>query len=112
VTGRARVGRVVVSDRNRAEILEGFPQAPIRYRNRLTLDWQPLARPKWHAFLSDEAFYDFSAHAWTQNRFQAGVGKHLAERWSLDIYYLLRNVRAAQPGQVNVVGTTLTFRIR
>ncbi len=112
-TGRIQIGRLTISDRNRAEKLEGYDDAPIRYRNRFALDLaSPPTHFRWHAFLTNEAFYDFSAAAWTQNRFQAGAGTRLSQRWSLDAYYLLRLSKDAHPGQVNVVGTTVTLRIR
>jgi len=113
ITGKTKLGRLALSDRNRVEILEGFPEGPIRYRNRLVLDLPFTTQHRaWHAFLADEAFYDFSVEHWTQNRFQAGARTRLTERLSLDAYYLLRNARRALPGQVNVVGTTLSVRLR
>ena len=111
VTVHASVGRLRVSDRNRAEGLIGIPRDPIRYRNKLVLSY-PLHRETWKPFLSDEAFYDCSQAAWSQNRFQAGLGRALGEQLRLDLFYLERNVRRGNPTATHAIGTTLEWKLR
>jgi hypothetical protein len=110
ITLRGLVGRLQVSDRNRAEGLIGIPRDPIRYRNKLVLSL-PLAQGKWLPFLSDEAFYDFSQAAWSQNRFQVGIGREIQERLRLDVFYLERNVRQSRPTATHAIGTTLELKL-
>lgn len=110
ITLRQSLRRLQLSDRNRAERLIGLTHDPIRYRNKLVLNL-PLARERWLPFLSDEVFYDFSQSAWTQNRFQAGLGRELNERLRLDGFYLERNVRNSNPTATHAIGTTLEWKL-
>ena len=109
VTLHAGYRRLLLSDRSRAEGLIGIPQDPIRYRNKLVLDL-PLADGRWQPFLSNEAIYDFAKSAWTQNRFQAGVGRQMGPRLRLDVFYLERNARRSNPPATHAIGTTLSIR--
>ena len=111
ITFKAKIKRLDMSDRNRAEGLIGLPQNPIRFRNKLVLDL-PLRSGRWTPFLSDEVFYDFSKSAWTQNRFQAGFGHELSSRLRLDFFYLERNARQSNPTATHALGTTLQIKLR
>ncbi len=110
VTLKGTLRRLEASDRNRAESLVGLPDNPIRYRNKLVLSL-PLADGRWQPFASDEVFYDFSKSAWTQNRFQAGIGHELNARLRLDLFYLERNARKGNPAATHAVGTTLQIKL-
>lgn len=101
-----RIGRVTVADRNRFEKLIGLSTSPVRYRNRLLANLPLGATGRWHAFIDDEVFYDFSASHWTQNRFQVGGGAGLRTHLALDLYFLQRNLRGGAP-PTRVVGATL-----
>lgn len=109
VTLRAKLARLEMSDRSRAEGLIGVPHDPIRYRNKLVLD-APFDSGRWRPFLSDEAFYDFSKSAWSQNRFQAGLGRELSPRLRLDVFYMERNARQGNPTASHIIGTTLQIK--
>jgi len=109
VTFKAKLARLKVSDRSRAEGLIGLPQDPIRYRNKLILD-VPFDSERWQPFLSDEVFYDFSKSAWSQNRFQAGLGRELTPRLRLDLFYMERNARQSNPTASHIIGTTLQIK--
>jgi hypothetical protein len=109
MTLKAKLARLKMSDRSRAEELIGLPQNPIRYRNKLILDL-PFDSERWQPFLSDEVFYDFSKSAWTQNRFQAGLGRELSPRLRVDLFYMERNARQSNPTASHIVGTTLQIK--
>ena len=109
VSETVRLGVFSLTDRNRIEVLAGLPSSPGRYRNRLTLD-APLARPssRVHLFVDDEAFYDFHASSWNQNRLQVGARYRVASRIVLDLYYLRRDTRPAGP-RTPVLGSVLRY---
>ncbi len=111
VTFVHRLGRVRIADRNRAEYLSGFIYNPIRYRNKLTIDFPLGARGYWTPFLSDEAFYDFSQSAWSQNRFQVGVGRRFSPALRLDAYFLQRSNLLASAGNSHAIGVTLEISV-
>jgi hypothetical protein len=111
VTVKGRLARIEASDRNRAEVLFGIPKRPIRYRNKLALDL-PFDSRRWQLFMTDEAFYDFSQSAWSQNRFQAGVGRALSRMVRLDVFYMERNVRQSNPPASHIIGTTLEIKFK
>lgn len=105
-----RVGRLAVADRNRFEKLIGYGSSPFRYRNRLLVDYRFGAHDRWHVFAGDELFFDLSAAAWNQNRFQSGGGAKVSRRLGLDVYYLQRNASGSAP-VTRVLGTTLTVKL-
>ena len=109
VTFNQKFGRLQASDRNRAEGLIGIPKNPIRYRNKLTLDL-PLRSGRWEPFVTDEAVYDFSKSFWSQNRFQAGIGREIGPRLRLDVYYMERNLHLSNPTANHVLATTLQIK--
>ena len=104
-----QAGRFTIVDRNRFEKLIGFPNSPIRYRNRLLLDRPLGSRDRWHLFADDEAFFDLSAGKWNQNRFQAGGGVRLSRRLFLDVYFLQKNPNGGQV--TRVVGNILRVEL-
>jgi hypothetical protein len=105
-----RLGHFAVVDRNRFEKLVGYGTSPVRYRNRILADCPLGVHDRWHVFASDEIFFDLSAAAWSQNRFQSGGGARINRRLSLDVYYLQRNAAGAAP-TTRVLGTTLTVKL-
>jgi hypothetical protein len=110
ITLRQTVGGVHLSDRNRAEALIGLPQSPIRYRNKLVLSL-PFADERWQPFLTNETFYDFSKSYWSQNRFQAGIGRQLSSRTRFDVFYLERSVHLSHPTASHIIGLTLEIKL-
>ena len=61
--------------------------------------------------MSDEAFYDFSRSLWSQNRFQAGLGRQLNEQLRLDVFYLERDAHQSHPSATHAIGLTLEVRL-
>ena len=101
-----RAGRFTVSDRNRFEKLIGYPNSPVRYRNRLMVDRPFGVHDGWHLFVDDEVFFNLSSSSWNQNRFRGGGGARLNRRLFIDGYYLQRNPSGGAP-TTRVLGTTL-----
>jgi hypothetical protein len=110
-TVHSSIKRVRFSDRNRFEKLFGLPGSPARYRNKVTIDL-PLASGRWTPFLSNEIFYDFSQRAWTQNRFQIGIGRRLTPTLKLDTYFLERSDLRVSNNNVHAIGLTLEVSAR
>lgn len=101
-------GRLLLSDRNRVEQLEGLASAPTRYRNRASADWQVSGgKDSTHIFIADELFYDFSKDRWTRNRAQVGLQFHLCADANLQVFYLRQNNTYGTPDRLNVLGVTL-----
>ncbi len=110
VTVRTRFHGVELADRSRAEGLVGIPNDPIRYRNRLVIQL-PSHSEQWLAFLTDEVFYDFSQNLWSQNRFQAGIGRQISKQVRADVFYLNRNVHHTSPTTTHAIGVTLEVHL-
>jgi hypothetical protein len=62
-------------------------------------------------FLADEVFYDSHFAAWIRNRVSAGISKKVNAHFTFDIYYLRQSDSHSHPGDLNVVGSTLKFRL-
>lgn len=99
-----------LSDRNRLEYhLRTPPPSFIHYRNRIQLE-----RSLKHGltpFLADEVYYDSHFGAWIRNRVYAGISKKVSAHFTFDIYYLRQSDSHSHPGDLNVVGSTLKFRL-
>ncbi len=102
-----KLGRVRIADRNRAEYLSGFVANPIRYRNKLSVDFPLGVNGYWTPFISEEVFYDFSKSAWSQSRLQVGIGRRFSPALRLDTYFLQRSNLLASAGSSHVIGVTL-----
>ena len=111
ITPTFRFRRVMLTDRNRFEQLIGFRNSPVRYRNRLLVDFPFGAKERWHAFADDEVLFNLTDRNWNQNRLQLGGGRQLTSRFFLDIFYLRRKFSGGAPTQ-NVLGTTLRISLR
>jgi hypothetical protein len=107
------LGRFTLSDRNLLERRFRRPQGEsTRYRNRLQIEHPIKVRQtKITLLVSDEVFYDSVVKAWVRNRFLAGVRKSFSKHFTLDVYYLRQNDGHSKPGDLNVVGDTLRFRL-
>jgi len=105
------LGRVTLSDRNRFEYRWRTPPLNfIHYRNRLQLE-HPLNVWKLNGFVADEIFYDTHFDAWIRNRVYAGVSKKVNEHFTFELYYMRQNDGHSRPGDLNVIGNTLKFRL-
>jgi Protein of unknown function (DUF2490) len=103
-----------LSDRNQFEHRYRHPQIDAtRYRNRLQIEHPfKIGATKFNAFVSDEIFYDWSIGAWVRNRAAIGAGHTFNPHFTGEVYYLRQNDSHSRPGDLNVIGTTLRFRIR
>jgi hypothetical protein len=110
---RFDVGRFRFTDRNLIE--RRFRNSGLkttRYRHRLQVE-HPVG-PDGLAlslFVADEVFYDTAVHRWVRNRFSVGGIKVFNKHFTQDFYYLRQNDGVSVPGDLNVIGTTLRFRL-
>jgi len=113
VTVRFNVQKFRLSDRNLFERRFRHPGiTSTRYRNRLQLE-HPVGPKKLSLSLlvGDEVFYDWSINRWVRNRFTIGASKVFNKHFTEDFYYLRQNDGLSLPGDLNVIGTTLRFRL-
>ena len=102
---------VTFSDRNRLEFRWRIPPLNfIHYRNRMQLE-TPLKIWKLTGFVADEVFYDTHFDAWIRNRIYAGVSKKVNQHFTFEVYYMRQNDGHSHPGDLNVIGNTLKFRL-
>lgn len=113
VTLRFNMDKFRLSDRN---LLER------RYRNSGLKSWRnrnrfqvehPLGQKDWNLswYVADEVFYDWIVDRWVRNRFTIGASKVFNKHYTQDFYYLRQNDGVSVPGDLNVIGTTLRFRL-
>lgn len=83
-----------------------------RYRNRFQVE-HPVGSAKLalSLFVADEVFYDWTIERWVRNRFSVGGIKVFNKHYTQEFYYLRQNDGVSQPGDLNVIGTTLRFRL-
>ncbi len=107
-------GGFILSDRNQFERRFRHPQIDAtRYRNRLLIEHPfKLGAMKLNGFIADEIFYDWSLNAWVRNRAAIGVGHTFNKHFTGELFYLRQNDSHAKPGDLNVIGTTLRFRLK
>ncbi len=112
-TLRLPLGHFVLNDRNMFERRLRHPGGDsTRYRNRLQIEHPlNLGEAKFNVFVANEVFYDWSFNAWVRNRFTAGLSKAFNKHFTQEAYYLRQNDGHSRPGDLNVVGTTLRFRL-
>ncbi len=102
---------VTISDRNRFEYHWRTPHLNfIHYRNRLQLE-RALKVGGLTGFIADEVFYDTHFDAWIRNRIYAGVAKKVNSHFTFEVYYMRQNDGHSRPGDLNVLGNTLKFRL-
>lgn len=113
VTLRFTAGKFRLSDRNQFERrLRNSGLRSTRYRNRFQVE-HPVGPTKWSLslFIGDEVFYDWTVDRWVRNRFSVGGSKVFNKHFTQDYYYLRQNDGVSLPGDLNVIGTTLRFRL-
>ena len=113
LTLRFNVDKFRLSDRNMFERRIRHPGiTSTRYRNRLQID-HAVGPDKMNLslFVADEVFYDWSLDRWVRNRFTVGASKVFNKHYTQDFYYLRQNDGLSIPGNLNVFGTTLRFRL-
>jgi hypothetical protein len=113
VTVRFNLDKFRLSDRNLFERrLRNSGAKSTRYRNRFQVE-HPVgpAKLSLSLFVADEVFYDWSVNQWVRNRFTIGGSKVFNKHFTQDLYYLRQNDSFSFPGDLNVVGTTLRFKL-
>ena len=113
VTLRFTAGKFRLSDRNQLERrLRNSGAKSTRYRNRFQVE-HGVGPAEWSLslFIGDEVFYDWSVDRWVRNRFSVGGSKVFNKHFTQDYYYLRQNDGVSLPGDLNVIGTTLRFRL-
>jgi hypothetical protein len=113
VTLRFNVGEFRLSDRNQFERrYRNSGLKATRYRNRFQVEHAVGGdNLKMSVFVSDEVFYDWFVDRWVRNRFAVGVTKVFNKHFTQDLYYLRQNDGVSIPGDLNVIGTTLRFKL-
>ena len=83
-----------------------------RYRNRFQVE-HPVGGDKLglSLFITDEVFYDSAVDRWVRNRFAVGAIKVFNKHYTQDFYYMRQNDGVSIPGDLNIIGTTLRFRL-
>lgn len=113
ITVRFDLDKFRLSDRNLFERRFRTARAPsTRYRNRVQLE-HPVGSDKIHLslYVADEVFYDWTVNRWVRNRFTVGASKVFNKHFTQDYYYLRQNDGVSIPGDLNVIGTSLRFRL-
>ena len=110
---RFNVGQFRLSDRNQFERrIRNSGLRSTRYRNRFQVE-HPIGSDKLglSLFIADEVFYDWTVDRWVRNRFSVGGSKVFNKHFTQEFYYLRQNDGVSIPGDLNVIGTTLRFRL-
>lgn len=113
VTLRFNVDKFRLSDRNQIEHrIRNSGVRSTRYRNRFLIE-HPIGDSKWGLSftIGDEVFYDWSVNRWVRNRFAIGASKVFNKHFTEEFFYLRQNDGVSIPGDLNVIGTTLRFRL-
>lgn len=112
-TLRKPIGKFTLSERNSVERRWRQPQVDSwRYRNRIQLEHPfRIQKAKFTWFVFDEIFYDWSLHDWVRNRFSVGASHVFNKHFTGDLYYMRQNDGRSRPGDVNVIGTAMRFRM-
>jgi hypothetical protein len=104
-------GRILISDRNRADLDWSNGNFTWRYRNRLTLERRVKIR-SYHPgpYVSGEAFYESQYGKWSSTNLYAGCLLRVSKHVQFDPYYEHENNTGKSPNQqVNAVGLILNL---
>ena len=112
-TLRIPVKKFSLIDRNWFERRWRQPQVDAwRYRNRIQIEHPfKLNKATFTFFVADEVFYDSSQGTWTRNRFAVGASHAFNKHFTGELYVMRQNDGRTRPGDVNVIGTILRFRM-
>jgi hypothetical protein len=112
-TVRKPIGKFALIDRNWFERRWREPQVDAwRYRNRVQIEHPfKIRKAKFTGFVSDEVFYDWSLHDWVRNRFAVGASHVFNKHFTGDLFLMRQNDGRTRPGDVNVIGTVMRFRL-
>ena len=112
-TLRVPIKKFTLFDRNWFERRWRSPQVDAwRYRNRMQLEHPfKIRKAQFTFFVSDEVFYDWSLHGWVRNRFAVGARHVFNKHFTGDLYVMRQNDGRSRPGDINVIGTVMRFRL-
>jgi hypothetical protein len=112
-TLRKPIGKFTLIDRNWFERRWRSPQIEAwRYRNRIQLEHPfTIKKAKFTFFVSEEPFYDWSLHGWVRNRFGVGASHVFNKHFTGDLYLMRQNDGRSRPGDINIIGTVMRFRL-
>jgi hypothetical protein len=112
-TFQGSIGKFTISDRDWFERRWREPQVDAwRYRNRGRLEHPfKIEKKNFVWFISDEVFYDWSLHDWVRNRAAIGAGHTFNKHFAGELYYMRQNDGRSRPGDINIIGTTLKFKL-
>jgi uncharacterized protein DUF2490 len=107
------IGRFALVNRGWFERRWRKPQVDAwRYRNRVRLEHPfKIQKRQFTFFVSDEVFYDWSLHDWARNRFGVGASHTFNKHFGLEVYGMRQNDGRTRPGDVNIIGTVMRFRL-
>jgi hypothetical protein len=112
-TARFPLGKFTLSDRNWFERRWREPQVDAwRYRNRIQLEHPfKINKAKFTFYVADEIFYDWSLHVWVRNRAAIGASHVFNKHFTGELYFMRQNDGRSRPGDINVIGTVMRFRM-
>jgi len=107
------IGRFTVVNRNWLERRWRHPQVDAwRIRNRVRLEHPfKIQKHEFTFFVSDEVFYDWSLHEWVRNRVGVGANHAFNKHFTLEVYGMRQNDGRTRPGDINIIGTWMRFRL-
>lgn len=83
-----------------------------RYRNAVLLEHPfKIGKTKFTLAIGDEVFYDWSLHVWVRNRFAVGASHAFNKHFTLYVYGMRQNDGRSRPGDLNIIGTAMRFRL-
>jgi len=103
-------GDFLVRDRNWLEFRWINQVYQTTYRNQLSVEHDVLVQ-EFHftPYVSAEAFYDGTKHAWNEYWYTAGIQWPYKHVFMLDTYYRRENCSGCTPEYWNVAGVTFNF---
>ncbi len=110
---RFPVGKFTLIERNWFERRWRAPQVDAwRYRNRIQIEHAfRISKARFNGYVSDEVFYDRSLHDWVRNRFSFGANHAFNKHFIGELYLMRQNDGRSRPGDINIIGTQLRFRM-
>ncbi len=107
------IGRFTLVNRNWFERRWREPQVDAwRMRNRVRLEHPfKIQKHEFTFFVSDEVFYDWSLRDWVRNRFAVGANHAFNKHFIGELYFMRQNDGRTRPGDINIIGTAMRFRL-
>jgi len=112
LTGRVRLPEALWAvNRGRMELRDKDGTFSTRYRYRLTLERETtLFGAVTMPHVNAEVFYDATHHAWSRQRYEAGVEIVLDARWRLTPQYVRQEDQRSEPRHLNALGLILQYQ--